>query len=270
MELPAVLDEGVRIHELPDRALSLGVHVFTTEEAAKAAGIRPESAWPALARLVSKRQVFSPAKGLYIPIPPEYRSWGAVPARRFVDALMEHLERQYYVGLLSAAEFHGAAHQRPQVFQVVINRALRDRDFGRVRLRFITNRKAGDLPTRRVNVPTGTMAVSTAELTVVDLCNRPDLGGGLSNVATIVRQFARDHRIDVEAFRTLIDRYRLAALRRAGWMMEEFGELDASPLLADLAGDSSEPSNLDPHGPRRGHVVGRWNLRVNAPVEPEA
>lgn len=269
MELAAVLDEGVPIHELPDRALSLGVHAFTTEDAAKAAGIRPETAWPALARLVSNRQVFSPARGLYIPIPPEYRSWGAVPARDFVDALMEHLERRYYVGFLSAAEIHGAAHQRPQVFQVVVDRDLRDRDFGRVRLRFITNRDAGDLPTTRVNVATGMVAVATAELTVVDLCNRPDLGGGLSNVATIVRQLARDDHIDAEKFQSLIDRYPLAALRRAGWMMEEFGELDGSPLLDVVAAESSEPSNLDPHGARRGRIVNRWNLRLNAPVEPE-
>ena len=35
----------------------------------------------------------------------------------------------YYVGLLSAAELFGAAHQRPQVFQVVVDKYLPDRAF---------------------------------------------------------------------------------------------------------------------------------------------
>jgi hypothetical protein len=122
--------------------LAAGVHAFTTEDAAVVAGVKPDSARPALARLVKNKLAFSPARGLYIPIPPEYRSWGAVPALWFVDALMAHLDRVYYVGYLSAAEVHGAAHQRPQVFQVVVDRDLRARSFGRVRLRFITNRDA--------------------------------------------------------------------------------------------------------------------------------
>jgi len=36
----------------------------------------------------------------------------------FIDQLMKHLGRSYCVGLLSAAEIHGADQQRPQVFQV--------------------------------------------------------------------------------------------------------------------------------------------------------
>jgi hypothetical protein len=36
---------------------------------------------------------------------------------------MDHLGEVYYTGLLSAAEFHGAAHHRPQLFQVVVAKA---------------------------------------------------------------------------------------------------------------------------------------------------
>lgn len=159
-----MLGRRTEIGKLPDALLSAGVHAFTTDDAAAAAGIRPESARPALARLIKNKLAFSPARGLYIPIPPEYRSWGVVPAASFVDALMHHLDRAYYVGYLSAAEIHGAAHQRPQVFQVVTDRDVRDRDLGRVRLRFITNRAAAELPSTRRNTPTGTMAVATPAL----------------------------------------------------------------------------------------------------------
>ncbi len=199
MTLPGVLDERVDIAGLPDALLAAGVHAFTTADAAAAAEIKQDSVRPALARLIKNGLVFSPARGLYIPIPPEFRSWGAVPAMWFVDPLMAHLDRTYYVGYLSAAEVHGAAHQRPQALQVVVDRDLRDRSFGRVRLRFITNRNAGSLPTVRQNTPTGTVAVSTPELTALDLANRPDNGGALHNVATVLIDLAREEHLRCRA-----------------------------------------------------------------------
>lgn len=38
--------------------------------------------------------------------------------------MMAHLGRDYYLGWLSAAEMYGAAHQRPQVLQVAVDRHL--------------------------------------------------------------------------------------------------------------------------------------------------
>jgi hypothetical protein len=121
-------------------------------------------------------------------VPPEYRSWGAVPAAWFIDPMMQHLGRSYYVGLLSAAAQHGASHQAAQTFQVVTDRHVEDRDFDRVRLRFQTSALAAQTPIEQINTPTGTMAVSTREATVGDLVEHPGESGGLSNVATILRE----------------------------------------------------------------------------------
>lgn len=264
-----LFDEHVEIGKLPDALLAAGVHAFTVEDAAAVAGIKPDSARPALARLIKKKLAFSPARGLYIPIPPQYRSWGAVPASWFVDALMVHLGRSYYVGYLSAAEIHGAAHQRPQVFQVVVNQDLRERGFGRVQLRFITNREAADLPAVQTNTPTGTMAVSTPELTALDLANRPEHGGALHNVATMLAELAREGKLDDTALSELAKKFPAAAGRRLGWIVEHFtdGRLDA---LADAVSAATRtPSKLDQHVPRRGNVDGRWRIRVNTAVEPD-
>jgi hypothetical protein len=112
-----------------------------------------------------------------VPIPAECREWGAVPASHFVDPLMAHLGHPYYVGLLSAAEAHGAAHQRPQVFQVLVDGRVRDRSFGRVRLEFHTSSRVGSLPTVRVNTPTGQMTVSVPEVTAFDVVQFVDASG---------------------------------------------------------------------------------------------
>lgn len=269
MSLSRALDDRTEIGKLPDALLAIGVHSFTTQEAADAAGISTASARPALARLIKNRLVFSPARGLYIAIPPEYRSWGAVPAASFVDALMEHLGRGYYVGYLSAAEVHGAAHQRPQAFQVVVDREVRDRGFGRVRMRFITNRRAAELPTVRVNTPTGTMAVSTPSLTALDLTTRPEHGAALHNVATVLIELIEDHKLDEDALVDLVEQFPVAGSRRLGWLVEQFTDLRLDSLAAALAEATREPSLLDPNDSRRGPVDRRWQLRINTRVEPD-
>lgn len=267
--LVEVVGSGIDIGKLPDALLAVGIHAFSARDAAEVAGIKPSSAWPALARLIRNRLAFSPARGLYIPIPPEYRSWGVVPAAWFVDALMAHLGRAYYVGYLSAAEIHGAAHQRPQVFQVVVDRDVRDRGFGRVRLRFITNRDVAALPMMRRNTPTGTMAVSTPALTALDLANRPENGGALHNVATVLIDLANDGMLDDAALAELVSRFPLAASRRAGWIVEHFTDVRLDDLAAAVVVADDQPSKLDKHQARRGRVDPRWRVRINAVVEPD-
>src|SRR5271157_6543085 len=47
-----------------------------------------------------------------------------LPPSWYVDDLMRHEGRPYYVGLLRAAELHGASHQAVMEFQVVTNKKM--------------------------------------------------------------------------------------------------------------------------------------------------
>jgi hypothetical protein len=60
-------------------------------------------------------------KGFYAIIPVGYALRGAVPPELYIDDLMKYLNRTYYISLLNAAVFYGAAHQQPQDFSVVIS-----------------------------------------------------------------------------------------------------------------------------------------------------
>jgi hypothetical protein len=64
--------------------------------------------------------LISPRRGFYVIVPPQFMSWGAPPPSWYIDALMYHEGRPYYVGLLKAAELHGATHQAMMEFQVVL------------------------------------------------------------------------------------------------------------------------------------------------------
>ena len=99
-----------------------GRYHFTSAELRSALGVSAAAARQALSRLAAKGAIASPARGFYVIVPPEYRRLGCLPAEQFVPALMELRKVPYYAALLSAAQYHGAAHHRPQAFQVILGR----------------------------------------------------------------------------------------------------------------------------------------------------
>lgn len=265
---------SVEPRELADWLLSRGRHWITTIEAATVLGIPPAHVAPTLARYRHRGHLFSPTKALYVAVPPEFRSWGAVPASHFIDALMGHLGHDYYVCLLSAAEVHGFAHQRPQVFQVMTPARLRNRSFGRVHVVFVSSAHMADRPTQEVNTPTGTMRVSTIETTVLDLVAFPHLSGSLFNVATVIGDMLQDQALDVARVAEVAAGYPAATVQRTGWlidfMAEEVGvEIDTDGLIP-LAEARATPTLLDSGGGRWGEHDDRWNVIVNEELEPES
>lgn len=258
---------GIAAHVLPDFLLSRGQHTFVTAEAQALTGRSEDAVRKGLERLAQASRIFSPSRGFYVVVPPEFRSWGVVPGAHFVDDMMRALDRRYYVALLSAAEMHGAAHQAPQVFQVMVDRHVKDRDLGRVRLRFYTSRHAADGAVEQRNVPTGQLRLSTRELTAVDLVERPDAGGGISNVATVLAELAPLAGERLAEFAAARER---SVARRLGWLLG-FVETDADlePLRAVAMPGDGEATPLRAGGPRRGSVDRAWNVRVNTEVEPD-
>lgn len=255
--------------DLADHLLSQGRYDFTAEEAAELLALDRDAAIDALRRLRKRHAIFSPAKGLYVAVPPEYRSWGVIPGEWFIDSMMRHLGRPYYVALLSAAAMHGAAHQAPQVFQVMTDdsNATRDRDLARVRVRFYSNKFIRDEPTDEVAVPTGYAVVATKETTVVDLVTHPRVAGGFSNVATIIREIDQLHG---SSLARVASRRGRAVVRRTGWLVEHFGQVDDLESLRQAARlDLGEPALLDPSRPKRGPSDRDWRVRLNTTVEPD-
>ncbi len=254
-----------------DSLLAHGQVALSTPEAAQLLGVPADQVRVRMHPLLRTGRAFSPARGFWVAVPPEYRSWGVIPGVQFIDPMMTHLRRDYYVGWLSAAELHGAAHQRPQVLQVAVDRHLSDRDISRVRLRFIERAHLADVPRVRRNVPTGQIWVSTPEATVLDLAADPARGGGISNVATVLMELAEDKRLDADRLAEAAERYQLAAVRRLGFLLDSVDE----PALAEALHDHTEqrrrfpPDALAPGNDGDGDVDGRWRLRINTAVEPD-
>lgn len=255
------------VADLPDLLVSQGRYSVTPAEAALLAGVPTAHVYPGLQRLRRRGAMFSPARGLYVVIPPEYRSWGVLPGELFIDAMMRALGRDYYVSLLTAAAMHGAAHQAPQVFQVMVDRPLADRDIERVRLRFYANEHIGEMAIEERQVSTGRLRLATRETTLVDLVVHPDDAGGLSNVATVIAEIGD---LDVTQLARLAAVRSRSIARRLGWLLDQHrDDLDLEPLRRVALSGGEHPTRLVRALPARGPVDPSWNLQVNTDVEPD-
>ena len=262
----------VKIRDIPNYLLGRGEHAATTLQLQQLTGLSAHALAVGMARLRVAGQMFTPAKGLHVVIAPEYRRWGAPPAADFIHPMMTVLRRDYYVAMLSAAELHGAAHQRAQVMQVMVNRHVSDREFGRARFRFFVGGHVTQVSVVMKNSDSGIFRVSSPEVTALDMASRPDDCGGVSNVATAIFDLAdgvglRSSRLEQES-----RHYSLATVRRLGWLLEfvdadvDLGALER--LLHDRPATRAT-TLLDPGGARQGNSNKRWRLVENSAVEPD-
>lgn len=257
------------VADFADSLAARGRYDFTSAEAARALGASPVAVRAALRRLRRKGRLAMPLRGFHVIVPPEYRALGCLPADQFVPHLMEHLGIVYYAGLLTAAQYHGAAHQAPQVFQVVVAGARSDVRCGRVRVAFIVRRNAADMPTVETNTVRGTLRLSSPETTAFDLVGYPGHAGGLSNVATVLAELAE--RLDARRLADESARSPLPWAQRLGFLLERVGAADLlAPLAERLAAEVREYVPLATRRPAAGGQPNRrWKLLVNEAVEPD-
>jgi len=258
-----------RVEQIIDDLQAQGHYWFTREELARKLGKWDTATRDALRRLARQQRIARPRIGFYVIVPLEYRSAGAPPASWFIEPFMDHLRQAYYVGLLSAAELHGAAHHRPQEFQVVTDRPTRPIQVGRVRIRFVVNSRIHDVPVLEVKTATGTMLVSTPEATALDLVRYPHASGGYDNVATVLSELAEV--MDPVRLASASERFPSVVARRAGFLLEQVGAGQTAGCLASrFEGAELDPQPLQPGASKRGaRHDRRWGLYLNSLVEAE-
>jgi predicted transcriptional regulator of viral defense system len=262
------IDSAKTLAELVDRFQESGRYTFSREEALKKLSLNTESLKKAISRLAAKDRIAVPRRGFYVVVPLEYRIAGAPPASWFIDQLMLHLGRPYYVGLLSAAALFGAAHQQPQEYQVVTDQPQRLMHVGRNRIRFLVKRNAAKVAIEEHKTDTGTIRVSTPEATAIDLFRYTAVAGGLDNVATLLSELAEriDERRLIEAAKADGE---MAFLQRLGYILENFAPGGHSSKLAEWVNERN-PRNapLNPGKPIKGQPVNRrWRIIVNDIIE---
>lgn len=252
-----------------DDLVAEGRSSFTTDEARQIHGGAEKAVQGCLRRLRAKGWIASPLRGFHVIVPPEYRRLGCLPALWFVDDLAAYIGVPYYVALLSAAELHGAAHQRPQVFQIMLPRTHRAIRCGDVRLAFTMRGNLIHAPTVVRNTPKGTVRIASPELTAFDLVGYPAQVGGLGSAAAVLAELTEE--LNGAALAKVAPLCPVPWAQRLGWLLDHVGAAEEASVLSAWVAKQAPPTcALDPDRPAGNAPRNdRWRLVENVVVEVE-
>ena len=179
-----------------------------------------------LRRLVENGKIQSVWHGFYVVVPVEYELKGIVPPLAYIDQLMSYLQKDYYIGLLNAASFYGAAHQQPQEFTVVTGgKNLRDKLKNGMKINFVSKKEIPHAFILKKAAKTGYISVSSPELTALDLLLYQKEIGGLSRAGTVLHELVEEMDFD-KITPDFLQLFPATAIQRLGYLLEEVMEYD--------------------------------------------
>ncbi len=237
--------------------------LFTTAQAQALLGNDAYAA-NVLSRLVKKGWLERLQRGLYLIIPLE-----AGPERLWSESgpvIASRLIQPSALAYWSALHYWGMTEQVPQVIFVQTTQRKATLQVLGMHFRFVT------LPPKRFfgvvqrTVDGKAFAVTDREKTLLDAAARPDLCGGIAQLA----QALSGHHVEVDWVR--VDDYLQrwgggAVVKRLGYLVETL-DLPIPEQVSRLerwqGWISQGISLLEPRSDARGAVVTRWNLRINS------
>ena len=254
------------------KLLSLESYSFSLEEISLATNTTPGSLKSELVRLIDKQEIISLRKGFYLIIPPRYSKTGHLPIQLYIDKLFKSLNRNYYLGFYTAANFHGAAHQQPQKDYVMIaNPMLKDIAKKTYNIQFIcaSNWPEGNVELKKSDA--GYFAVSSPALTAADLIHHHNKLGGINRILPVIEELTEA--ITLADLEQLLKWYpNTSTLQRMGLLIEE---LVGAPILTDAIKQHIDKRNYYPvlmspmKNRKPGAVNNTWKVDVNVELESD-
>lgn len=254
-----------------------GKRCFTILDIVEQFHVSRSHARVSLHRLLKTGDVISPARGLYVIVPPERQPYGSIPAEELVPLIMQYLGSNYYIALLTAGLFHGATHQKPARFQVISDKRIKHPlAFGDVEIDFIYKKSISGLPTQDFTVSTGYLKIATPELVALDLLNYPNQAGGLNHIAKVFSELIE--KLDAVKLINLAKHINAEyQLQRIGYILENIEIMDenhATVIINALAAHVSMCKQkylpIASEIPRTGYPrCKKWRIIENAEIESD-
>ena len=260
------------LDEFINELRSDGRYAFSLPEVRSRFEQSDEAIKKALQRLKKKKEIALIRNEFYVIIMPEYRSKGILPPSLFIAALMKFLEKDYYVGLLNAAAYYGAAHQQPQSFSVITMKpGLRNIKNDNLKINFYIKKEWDHDNIVQKKVDTGYINISSPELTALDLVYYFDQVGGFNRVATVLEELCES--IDPNKMLDLAKRYSpITTVQRLGFLLEEVLNMRdlSDPIKGYLKTVNYFPVLLRPQKKKTEMITGNeWKVVKNIDIETD-
>jgi predicted transcriptional regulator of viral defense system len=214
-------------------------------------------------RLKNKNQLAQVRKEFYVIIPPQYSNRGMVPPTLFIDDMMDFLNREYYVGLYSAAALHGAGHQQPMEFQLMTQKpALRSIKNQKLAISFFTKSEWERNQITEKKTEAGYLKVSSSELTAFDMIQYHKRIGGLNRILPILEDLTET--IKPSLLLKTAKTQKTPNIQRLGFLLDKLGCESLTSSLIKLLSENSKDLPLSlAHNKRTGLKNKKWKIIEN-------
>jgi predicted transcriptional regulator of viral defense system len=249
--------------------LECGKYTFTFEEIKKHFSLSDSAISLQLSYYSMKKRIFHIRKGFYGILTPENSTGGILPSDLFIDSLMKHLNKPYYVALLSAAALHGAAHQKPMVdFVMSQTPAPRSIVNKKMKLYFISKKSLEQSGFVQMKTRAGYINVSSPELTAFDLVVYSSKFG-VNRVATVLQELYEV--MKPAALKRIAKTQDTAAVQRLGYILDRIVENEklSNILLKILENRKIFPVPISVKKPKKGEIDKKWNVIINMQIETD-
>lgn len=256
--------------EAVGRLADEGLTIFYIDDLERLLGLRPAQAWDLAYRLQRVHMATRIRKGLYALVPPaDWGRPGVLPANWYLTAAAIVHPAPYFLAYYTAMELHRMTRHPLRTVFVAVVRQRRGVEAGRVRFRFITVNKDRFFGSEERVVEEGrTVRVADLERTFLDCIDRPDLCGGLEDVARGYAHRRGDLNLD-RLLRYVLQLDQPTLTKRLGFLLEVVGHGDPELLweLERLAGRLKRYVPLDKTAQYEGVRNKRWELVINTEVD---
>ena len=265
--------EHINLEQWTEVLLSKGRHSFSLHELRASFPALSDIALKySLLRLSKKHKIISIVKGYYLVMSPQYYAMGILPPDLFIDGLMKYLNRPYYVGLLSAAAYYGAAHQQPQEYFVftrfpVMRPTLK---YG-LKINYISVAHIYDSWLEQKKTETGYLKISNPLLTAFDIVQFDKRIGGLNRAATVLEELIEvlsPQTVD----RDIVDNMQVSTVQRLGYIVDNtlHNEAIANELYKISNKNKFFRIPLQPASPSKACPFShKWKIEINTEIETD-
>jgi len=241
-----------------------GRNVVCAEDVIELLG-KEQTARKVIRNLLKKGWLIRLVAGRYLFLPPEHGSenLGENNPLAIASAVVE----PSYIGWWAAASFHGLTTQKPTIISLATRRSMSPRTIEGNEIRFVKVVERKFFGFKSYDLYGRPVMLSTPQKTLVDCLDRPDLAGGVVEVARIVSGAAVDADIK-DVADIALSMKSTALLQRLGFLADLVGWTFPAVVRARLR-NAIVPSTRAVFGREKRQVgdigyVAAWGLLVHA------
>jgi predicted transcriptional regulator of viral defense system len=217
--------------------------------------------------LSRKKWILKIKNGLYLIVPFEAGKLGSENYTIHSFVIASFLANPYYIGYVSALNFHGLTDKTPSSVYIATQESHRTRIILDTEFRFITVVPRKFFGIVETTVENRKVLVSSKEKTIVDCLDHPEYCEGIDEIARAI--YFGERELD---FTKLVSMSKeignSAVLKRIGYLSEHL-KIEKLKDLMQSVSVSSGYSLLDPTIKSKGKIIEKWKIVINVNIDPE-